>query len=427
MRPKQRINKDQLENLLRQMPKVKDERDSSQIYSEVQIGLNKKPRKFKVMPTIALAAAIMIFAIITPLFFQNMTSQNSSMDDAAQETKRSGIMEYSNFNDDAADSETGNQLESINKIDGNNAVEDEKPNEIMTTDVKNQTFVVSNLDEETNHIVTIGVTAHSESAMSDDGGFTFPISLIVSKNEEESYFSALERIRYELNYAELGLEEPLINQGAVLSMAYSAGGTPMTMIEVGELYMSYSSMQQTTLLNEIDETLRWTPYTYHEFTSNGSNKGVAIGNSEYNESISMTVFAKRPYFKYQASEQTPIFLVRSQTEFATITEAINTMKTKPDQYPDNKVDPSIPSTIQIENVQTDDAEDGTVRIILSPSSVLTNTEETIFALEAMLMTAKEFGFQKVIFESTQDGIIGNIQLNEPVDVPYSPNPIPYPL
>lgn len=425
MCPKQRMDEDQLEKLLRQMPKVKDERDPSKIYREVQVGLDKRQRQWKLMPAFALAAAVLIFAIITPLFFQNMSSQNSSMDESAINGTRSGYMESSNADTASNDAVDADENQTFTKEF--NPTEDGESNELLPMNVMNQSFVVENGLEEANYVVTIGVSALSENAMSDIGAFTFPISLVVSKNEEDTHFSALERIRYELDYEELGLEEPFLNDGAILSMGTYAGGTPMTIIEVGDLYVSYSSLKQFTLEDQIKETLRWTPYTYHEYTSDGNNKGVVIGNDVKNEPISLTVFAKRAYFKYQATEETPMFLVPSQATFETITEALTTMTTRPDQYSENKIDPSIPETIQIENVQTGGEGSSTVRIVLSPSSVLTNTDETIFALQAMLMTAKEFGFQQVIFETDQNGMIGNIQLNEPIDVPYSPNPIPYPF
>ena len=430
MRHKQRMDEDQLEKLLRQMPKMKDERDPKQIYREVHIGLNRRPRTFKVMPALALAVAIMIFAIISPLLFQDMSNSNSSMDHASKNSNHAGIMENEK-RDDSGEAEDGasfnissvEEAVPIAKEDPANPISDTEDSDIkatFSTSTGQPTFVVSNVMEETENVITIGVSARD--AMSNDGNFSFPISVVLPKTDEESYINDLEKIRYDLDYDKLGLGTPLLNDGAVITAAENEDGTKKAIIEVGSLYRGYSSTQSLTFADQVSETFRL-HFTQVEYTNNGSSKDVEMSSEVKNGPVDLQKFRNKTYLKYKGSQDGPTFLVLSQHEYKDVQEALEAMKTAPDQDPESRIEASVPSTIEISDLQK---KDELLRIVLSSKSNLENTNEIIFALEAMMMTAKEFGFKQVVFETSQRGNIGNVPLNEVVQVPFAPNPIVYP-
>ncbi|MGM0834891.1 MAG: hypothetical protein ACQEV7_01960 [Bacillota bacterium] len=430
MRHKQRMKEEQLEKLLRQMPIVKDDRDPKQIYREVHVALNKKPRSFNVMPALALAAAVLIFAIISPLFLQNLNGSNSSMDHATRNSDGAGFMESAE-RDDSGDSaeEESVGIQSVDKearldkADSEIAMDDAKESDtddmaILSAD--QPTFVVSDVSEETEKVITIGVSA--KDAMSNDGVFSFPISVVVPKIDEGSYINDLEKIRYELDYDKLGLSIPHLNDGAVISAAENEDGTKKAVIEVGSLYTGYSSTQAFTFADQVEETFRL-HFSTVEYTNNGSSKNVEMAGYVKNGPEDLQKLRKKAYLKYKGSQDGPTFLVLSQKDYVNVQEALKAMKTAPDQDSGSRIDASVPKTIEITRLQ---AEGDLVKIVLSSTSILENTEETIFALEAMMMTAKEFGFKQVVFETSQSGNIGNVPLNEAVKVPLAPNPVSYP-
>lgn len=429
MRHKQHMEEEQLEKLLRQMPRVKDDRDPKQIYREVHVGLNKKPRSFNVMPALALTAAVLIFAIISPLFLQNMNSSNSSMDQAARNSDGASIME-SPERDDSGDSEKGEAVgiqsigkeESLEKenMDAMDDAEESDTDDMKALTAEQPTFVVSSVMEETENVITIGVSARD--AMSKDGAFSFPISVVVPKTDEASYINDLEKIRYELDYDKLGLSVPLLNDGAVITAAEAEDGTKKAMIEVGSLYRGYSSTESFTFADQVAETFRL-HFTTVEYTNNGSSKNVEMLGNVKNGPEDLQKLRKKAYLKYKGGQDGPTFLVLSQQDYVDVQEALKAMKTAPDQDSKSRIEASVPKTIEITSLQ---AEGDLVKIVLSSASILENTEETIFALEAMMMTAKEFGFKQVVFETAQSGSIGNVPLNEAVEVPLAPNPISYP-
>ncbi|MFE7062468.1 hypothetical protein ACFVAD_09955 [Sutcliffiella sp. NPDC057660] len=430
MRHKQHMEEEQLEKLLRQMPRVKDDRDPKQIYREVHVGLNKKTRSFNVMPALALAAAVLIFAIISPLFLQNMNSSNSSMDQAARNSDGAGIMESAE-RDDSGDSAKGEAVgiqsigkeESLDKENTDIAMDDAKESDTDDMNVltaEQPTFVVSNVMEETENVITIGVSARD--AMSNDGAFSFPISVVVPKTDEASYINDLEKIRYELDYDRLGLSVPHLNDGAVITEAENEDGTKKAMIEVGSLYRGYSSTQSFTFADQVAETFRL-HFTTVEYTNNGSSQNVEMAGNVKNGPEDLQKLRNKAYLKYKGGQDGPTFLVLSQQDYEDVQEALNAMKTAPDQDSESRIEASVPKTIEITSLQP---EGDLVKIVLSSASILDDTEETIFALEAMMMTAKEFGFKQVVFETAQSGSIGNVPLNEAVDVPLAPNPVSYP-
>lgn len=431
MRHKQRMEEEQLEKLLRQMPKVKDDRDPKQIYREVHVGLHKKPRSFNVMPALALAAAVLIFAIISPLFLQNMSGSNSSMDHATQNSSEgAGIMESAE-RDDSADfaKEESVGIQSVDE-DAQRSMDEseialdgakESDNNYFTAlSAEQPTFVVTNEKAKEMMVVTIGVTATEP--QSNIGPFTFPVSVEVPLAEGGSYEENLESIKNELDYSAMGVEEPLLNRGAVVTIAQDGDGNEMPSVEMKNLFYNLSSTQEFQFNNEIAETFRY-KYLQYQFTRDGKNKNVEYGNSSQTGPVETVKMSKKGYHKF-INRQGNAFLVPTQVVFKDINQALDSMREGADIFEEQSgVDPSIPMSITIESVQ---AKGDTAIVVLSDKSVMENTIENIFALESILMTAKEFGFTQVIFKTTQEGIIGKVPLNEPVNVPYSPNPITLP-
>ena len=86
---------------------------------------------------------------------------------------------------------------------------------------------------------------------------------------------------------------------------------------------------------------------------------------------------------------------------------------------DKNLGPSILPSITISNVVENGEE---LQISFGSDAHFENSEPYILMLEAILLTAKDFGMKRVSFQGINVSQIGNIDVTKPVDVPYSPNP-----
>ncbi|WP_339146537.1 MULTISPECIES: hypothetical protein [unclassified Sutcliffiella] len=417
---------DQLEKLLRQMPKIKDDRDPNQIYKEIQPKLASTPRRTKLMPAVALVAALFIVAIIGPMFVNNMnfdmSLSGSDANSGSEENMDMATMDAHEASDDSevemesSRKHISEEEEALSKDESE--ASDFAAVEMMTAD--GRSFVVSAYNEADEYAVTIGATlSHADTI--PFGGSTTPLTVIVSKEEGQTYVDALNKVRGNLAFENYGLEKPFINDFGVVTEEIDASGNRVPVVDITKMDKGLSSFQDPLFQKELIDTFSL-HYSQVQLSDNGNKVNVEIGNTVYEGPIVFEQNQKRAYYKYYTGSI--LLLVAGHERFKTIGDTLKAMTSAPEQHDYSKLEPSIPDTVKVDGVTIKD--DGAIaRIKLADSSVLEDNEETIFALEAMLMVAKEFGLMGVVFESSQTGTIGTIPLNEEVSVPFSPNPIPY--
>ncbi|QFT89446.1 Sigma-X negative effector [Bacillus sp. THAF10] len=412
---------EQVEKLLRQMPKIKDDREVKDIYRNIQPEITRMPKKSKIMPSIALVAALMLLAIAVPMFMNQMNTDlgfsgsNTSFDSTNESSgkDKATMSEEEESADANVAMETTHKEEEVESSIGDG----EKEGKFAAAEMNQpdeKTFLVTALDDTTQMTVTVGV---STAETDGDGPFIVPLTVIHPKEKDTTYIQALNNVRKKIDYDRYGTISPMMNDGGEVSE--QSGGSSGPVIDIAGMNKGLSSLQNTAFERELKETFRWN-YQRIVIANNGSTKNVEIGNHVYNEPLLIEPLPRRAYYKYQVGE-VPL-LVPSQMHYKAIGDTLNAMKTVPEQASYSRVEPSIPASIIVEGVRV---EDNVVIITFANSSILEDNEETIFALEAMMMVAKEFNMNGIIFESEQNGKIGNIILNEQLDVPIAANFIPY--
>ncbi|KPB03117.1 hypothetical protein [Bacillus sp. CHD6a] len=419
-------DEDQMEKLLRQMPKMRDDRDSKQIYREIQPKLVNSPRRSKMVPAFALVAALIIFALMAPMFINNMqfdmSLSGSDANSGSEESMDMATMNSDETSDDSA-ADTSRKAQEEEKESSLKAEGEEEINSFAAAEIntaEGKSFVTSSYNEELEYAVTIGVSL-IEADHLNHGGSTTPLTVIVPRGENDTYVDALNKVRGKIAYEEYGTVTPFINDNVKISEGDIGLASPMPILDVSDMAKGLASYQDILFTKELSDSFS-TNYTHILFSNNGSTKGVEIGNHVYDGPVELQTKNKRAYFKYHTGSL-PL-LVPGHERFKSIGDALTAMTNAPEQSDGSKLEPSIPETVKVAGVRLES--DGAIaRIKLTDSSILENNDETIFALEAMMMVAKEFGLRSVVFESSQNGAIGNITLNEEVSVPYSPNPIIY--
>ncbi len=418
-------DEDQLEKLLRQMPKIKDDRDPKHIYKEIQPKLTSSTRRPKLVPAIALVAAVVILAVIGPMFVNNMqfdmSLSGSNANSGAEESMDMATMDADETDDAGIAMESTRQ----NVSEGEESTtKDEKDAsdfatvEMMTAD--GRSFVLPTYNEAEEYAVTIGASLSNADTI-PFGGSTTPLTVIVPKEEGQTYVDALNKVRGNIAFESYGLEKPFINDNGVVTEEIDATGNRVPVVDVTKMNKGISSFQDPLFKKELIDTFSL-HYSQVQLSDNGNKVNVEIGNTVYEGPIEFEQNQKRAYYKYYTGSI--LLLVAGHERFKTIGDTFKAMTSAPEQYDYSMLEPSIPDTVKVDRVTLED--DGAVaRIKLADNSVLEDNDETIFALEAMLMVAKEFGLKGVVFESSQTGTIGTITLNEEVSVPFSPNLIPY--
>lgn len=85
----------------------------------------------------------------------------------------------------------------------------------------------------------------------------------------------------------------------------------------------------------------------------------------------------------------------------------------------SNIKPSIPSKVSFSVSVVEE----TIQLTLQDNVLLSNNKQYKNMIEAILMTAKSFGYNAVIFNNTTIEQIGPYDLMEPIDVPLAVNPV----
>lgn len=85
---------EQLEKLLREMPKIEDNRDPRDIYQNISLRLSKRKQRSWLIPSAATAAVILIVAVLS----SNLLGENSSSEQSAESGNATEQAERSEMN-----------------------------------------------------------------------------------------------------------------------------------------------------------------------------------------------------------------------------------------------------------------------------------------------------------------------------------------
>lgn len=161
----------------------------------------------------------------------------------------------------------------------------------------------------------------------------------------------------------------------------------------------------------LKETFRWQNYKKVRLFTNEKQH---VPSEHFVSEFQIKKLLKKAYFLFFPKNSSNPLLVPSKNEYETIEDAMNAMQ----KGKEDGLEPSINNSVKIKQLKKDDE---LLTVTFDNASKMKNTEHTEVMLEAILMTAKEFGFKKVKFEGFDAKKIGNIDISKPVEVPFSPN------
>ncbi|EKN67408.1 hypothetical protein P9E76_04985 [Schinkia azotoformans] len=404
---KSTFNDDQLEKLLRNMPKVKDTQDPEQLFANISSRLEEKkidvngndliktPKRKRtwILPTLASIAAIIIVSLVIPSFLYEQ-------DSATEEVNKKANVQKSIIGEKQEEPENFTMM----------------AEEGMMTRMAfdGGSHLITELPED-QEIITVAVPDVFAQ-------FIVPISFIVPKDGEMTNLERIETIQEHLHEEDWGLSSYIL-ENVKFSEEQMDNGVKKLIIDVPENHpYGNGSAMEIMFLSTVKEMAKQLGVSTVEFRTD-SKPGIMLGN--YGELKVLDLEkekAKRLYYIFQPNGQIQKFLVPFPKEVE-FTKALEEMKL-PMEIDLQQIKPAIPESIQFKSVGIDPSTHHAV-IEFAEGTTLTNDETNLLMVEAILMTAKEHGAQTVEFKNATVDFIGPFNMLESIQVPLAVNPMPY--
>jgi len=380
----------EIEATLKKLPKINDHRSAQMIYMEVNQSKEiqgKKHNRFRYV--FVSAVAIMIFVIISSTILLNeqhsSEERSSKSSDISEEYKVSDIKETS-LRDDATSNVTGFK-------------EGEVIEAVQTSDVR----LLYPSDVNNNHYFTLAVPTL-------DVQYLVPFTIKLESNSMEQNINRLKEVEGMINEASFGLADyfPLNAQFSYLEEANAViVDVPSENDYLYHDRVFLEMLRETFMYQDIDKII---------FKTEGSN-GIEFSHMGLLEEDEVVHHRQRAIYLYQYDEQSPGLFVSSINQYDDITIAFEAMKQGDDPV-NEAISTTIPASIQFDMVE----ENGRQLIItFSNDTVLENSKQYELAIAAMLLAAREFDFQTVLFRNGKIDTVGPFNLNEELEVPIAPN------
>ncbi|OLS40199.1 GerMN domain-containing protein [Bacillus sp. MRMR6] len=383
----------QLEDLLRQMPKIQDQRHPREIYQNLSVKKRKRP--IWLLPGIATAAAALLFLILIPKL---MVGTEYSLDRAQEE--KSSSAENSRMTEDNANSIM------MEKQDDASLEEELTHSQLEQAALGGGKTLLFEEEIGNGRVITYWIPDSQVQNL-------VPISTVVTHEEGANWLTVFTETMEKLTEEEWGLSEfyPL---NATLTID-AKDNSLMVDVPKDHKYGQGSAMETNFISSLVRNIASNSDISKIKFFTNGQ-PGIELGNYGILNELPVNPDENRAYFRFTPEgEQLPM-LVPSSDSYKDINAALNAMMKGPS--PETGLSSSLVPSIQIQNASIA----GTQLVItLSDGSNLENNIDTMYSVEAILLTAKDFGLKTVLFVNAPIEYLGPYQLTAEIKVPLAAN------
>lgn len=407
---KAQLSDEQLEKILSDMPKVKDHRDPRDIYMNIAQQVEKKRKPQWIFPAAAAAAVMFLAFNLLPgltefdqsgdksiensqSFLKQKTEMKESADEAIVDQpslQKSGIENEESLNDAAKENMKSSSLKNEAVFNPYESLTSLYPNEAIGKTV----ISYSVPDQKMETLVPVTVAVPVPDAREKRWINLFTESMSKLKEEEwglQDYYPIDAKFAYD--EAAMALKVDFSEEGA-----YKDGAVANTMF--------LEAMEQNLAGRGIGKLI---------FTTKGE-PGVDLGHYGVRSEhvIPHEPSKGRAYLFFYPKDSSQPYLVPTKKSFDSFEQALGHMKKSGDK---KTLRPSIPSSFKPGKIETGKNKD-TLMIYIADVQL---NDEFILPLEAILLTAKEFGYQKVKIETAGSHQVGPFDLKEEILVPAGPN------
>jgi hypothetical protein len=377
--------REHLEVLLRQLPKVTDNRDPHDLYHQISAKMNRKKGTGWLVPSLASIAALILFFILAPGLTGSIhpSNQNSGQESKSIEQSEDPVVSLKMDKD---------------KSDQSGAFQYNK-HEMAKTAVYKE-------DLQGKEILIYGIP--DSNAMN-----IAPVSVLVAKKETKSWFDQFIETMPKLLEEKWGLSDYFPLKG---TLTFNSEEKVVNIDLPSDHQYGWGSANELTFQNSLktsfgnrSEVNRITFSTMHK-------PGIILGNDELLQiDLTSDQDDEHPYLLLYTKNQGRPLLVPMGETAASPEAAFAEMRRG---FPTQGLKASIPEEFQFDKVVPNNR---TLTINIRKGVEIPQTPEMMYGLEAILLTAKEFGFTAVEIKNGSTDHIGPFHLDQPIEVPVAPN------
>ncbi|HHU20280.1 MAG TPA: hypothetical protein GXZ58_08735 [Bacilli bacterium] len=402
---------EQLIEKLSQLPKVKDQQNKALLFEQIDqkmkgVKIMKKRNRSKwVVPSIAtIAIASLAFIMIQSGLFNQDQITEQSMDLAGRSSE---LTDY----DTSGEVITFDQDESV---ESNEVDEAEQHNQVVEDSegaVPGNRLVYYN-DEYDLPIYTIA-------GLDIQGMYAIPISLVDTAATGYGYPNDVyNRISTFVDEDEFGIYEYPFDE---IEFIFSDDMEKITMRVADDFVFPDTATQMTAFINSVKFMFANYPATELNLETETRNS-IDLGQIGTMETLQLESVENLAFKMYQYEDKERLLIPIPQTIggdfFFTIDEALLEM-----QYDQTEFDITATIPADLEYV-VDPADEEILKISFESNAKFSDNRETKEMIEAILMTAKSFGFSQVDFDLGVDlAQVNQFDLTAPISVPDGVNPI----
>ncbi|WP_339227943.1 hypothetical protein NSQ77_20485 [Oceanobacillus sp. FSL K6-2867] len=380
---------------IKQLPVIKDKTDKSELYTRISSEMKdsqkvkpKRKRQIKAVPVLATVLVTVLLAIIPFILYNtsNQQADNAINHNAADtySTEESGKMESNDEQEaNSGDIADDNQEESLDESTEIRMAMDQTPAQSHVISADEGGTLIYGAVADANNQYIIPVTFVAEGSV-DVAAYYNQLAALIQEDTWNTAGYLLEGASFELNREDREV-----------------------FIELGDEFSIGEGSANAYVFEQMLEMM-FTPLGIEKAIFKG---GVDLGPIGFVEE--MNLHPDKVVYKLYNKE----FLIAvPASNDLSIEEAISEMS---QNDPDFNIKQTIPNEIQLE-VQSSG---NLLELTFVDEQVFTDKQDVLTMVEAILMTAKSYGFEKVQFQNSPLQQVSKYNFSDPIRVPKAANPV----
>ncbi|WP_175991165.1 hypothetical protein [Bacillus sp. Marseille-Q1617] len=402
-------NDREMEEMIRQLPTIKDERHPSYIYAQVRKKNKAWTGMRKYVPALAALAALFIVVLLTPALMSQLSSEDSAME-GAYSTDSSGGEAKTAKDSPASDSDPGiaqnsaqdpKEESQLKMAEGNN--ENNESMMVPATESQHDRLSVYEEDIDNKDFYSYGLVS----------GDAIPVPVTVistAVKDQTDWVGQHESISNRLPETEWGFQDYFPIKGD-LTLSENKESVVLT-LEDNHPYSGSSAIEsnfyQSLLYSFEDKNVK------EIILQNKDGSTPEFSHYGPLASIPLNQVLHQAYYSYSPDGQGR-YLVPGSISRNNVKQSIEAMK----EVPSDLYKSVIPDSISMEVTESE-------KMVFVKFNEKVNLDAMEFQsaqefIEGILLTAKSSGYEKVQFQNIEQEEWNGFTFTEPLETPLSPN------
>ncbi|MCU9613743.1 hypothetical protein OEV98_09230 [Caldibacillus lycopersici] len=391
----------EIAELLHQLPSVKDHRSMHEVYKNIENQLEqeksypvKKKKKLFLLPALATVAVLFLAIFLGSTLIEPNELYNIAED--VQMERGQSLEEKTSLPLDSQDTANGMERKEFGSFSSSK----EEQKSILYEENPMRLSIYPNEFADDQLVVTLGLPDQNVQNV-------VPVSILVMKQDGKTWLDYYQDVMNSIDEELLGFAEYYPYQGE-LSLS-EEGNVELNLMENHSYDLS--STTESIFFRSLD-VFRNQKISSVILKQNASPADFSHTGDIHGE-YAIPSLAKTGYFLFEANDY--LYLAPGPERYEKIEDALNAMR---NEISTHNLLPSIPESIDF---SINDGQLGQLIIRINDQSKLVDNEETARFIDAVLLTAKDFGYQTVSFDNARIQEVGKFNLENPIEVPIGAN------